>query len=148
MNGYLRWIRISAILQIVTGCFHAMAFIKERAPQNETERTLNELMSTYRPDMGPLFHPTMQDLVNSLSACFSLLYLFAGIISLYLLPRGLSANVWKGLVSINLMIFGAAFLVMLLLTFLPPIVMTGLVFISLCLAYATNHIHRLRLPQN
>jgi hypothetical protein len=37
---------------------------------------------------------------------------------------------------------------MLLLTFLPPIVLTGAVFISLSFAYATNHIHRLRLPED
>lgn len=148
MNGYILWIRVSAFLQIVTGCIHALGLLRDRAPQNETERTLKELMSTYRPDLGPFFHPSMHDILLALSSCFSFLYIFAGVMNLYLLPRGLSAQVWKGLVSINLLIFGAAFLVMLLLTFLTPVVCTGLVFITLCLAYATNHIHRLRLPQN
>ena len=148
MNRYILWIRVSAILQIVTGFVHSLSFLRDRTPLNETERTLKELMTTYHPDMGPFFHPTMNDLLNALSSCFAFLYIFAGVINLYLLPRGLSANLWKGLVSINLLIFGAAFLVMLMLTFLPPVVLTGLVFISLCLAYATNHIHRLRLPQN
>lgn len=148
MNRYILWIRIAAILQIITGGIHAVGLLRDRAPLDETGRTLNDLMATYRPDLGPFFHPSAQDIFTALSSCFSFLYLFAGIVNLYLLPRGLSAHVWKGLVSINLMVFGAAFLVMLLLTFLPPVVCTGLVFISLCMAYATNHIHTLRLPQN
>lgn len=148
MPRYILWIRISAILQIITGCVHALSFLRTPVPANETERTLFELMSTYRPDMGPHFHPTMHDILNALSACFTFLYLFAGIVNFYLAGRGLAPTVWKGLVWINLLIFGAAFLVMLLLTFLPPVILTGTVFLSLCLAYATNHIHCLRLPQN
>ncbi len=148
MNNYILWLRISAIMQIITGCVHALTFIQKPVPANETERTLHELMTTYRPDLGPVFHPTPGDLLNALSACFTFLYLLGGLTNFYLLTKNLAADVWKGLVYINLLVYGAAFLVMLLLTFLPPIALTGLVFISLCLAYATNHIHRLRLPQN
>lgn len=148
MNNYLLWIRVTAMLQIITACIHGMSFLREAMPANETERTLHQLMSTYRPDLGPLFHPTTGDIFTALSACFSFLYLLAGMTNLYLLQKNLSPHIWKGLVSINLVIFGGAFLVMLLLTFLPPIVLSGVVFISLSFAYATNHIHRLRLPQN
>jgi len=147
MNNYYLWLRVSSVLQIITACVHALSFLRKPVPANETERVLYDLMSTYRPDLGPHFHPTTTDLLNALSSCFSFLYLFAGLTTLFLLPRGLSAETWKGLVSINLLVFGAAFLVMMLLTFLPPIILTGLVFLSLSLAYATNHIHRLRLPQ-
>jgi hypothetical protein len=148
MNNYLLWLRISSILQIITGCVHAMSLFRSPVPANDTERNLNELMTTYRPDLGPLFHPTMSGLFTALSSCFTFLYLLGGMTILYLLTKGISAHIWKGLVSINLLVFGAAFLVMLMFTFLPPIIMTGAVFISLSLAYATNHIHRLRLPQN
>ncbi len=147
MNNYLLWIRVTAILQIITACVHGMSFLQQPVPANETERMLQELMSTYRPDLGPIFHPTTGDIFTALSACFSLLYLLAGMINLYLVQKHLSPHLWKGLVSINLLVFGGAFLVMLLLTFLPPIILTGMVFISLSLAYATNHIHRFRLPQ-
>ena len=148
MNNYLLWIRATAFLQIITACVHGMSFLRQPIPANETESTLHKLMSTYHPDLGPLFHPTTGDIFTALSACFSFLYLFAGMINLYLVQKNLGPQIWKGLVSINLVVFGSAFLVMLLLTFLPPIILTGSVFISLSLAYATNHIHRLRLPQH
>jgi hypothetical protein len=148
MNNYLLWIRVTAMLQIITACVHAMGFLRQPIPANETERTLYDLMSTYRPDVGPFFHPTTEDIFLALSACFSFLYLLAGMTNLYLVQKNLPPQIWKGLVSINLLVFGGAFLVMLMLTFLPPIVLSGSVFISLSMAYATNHIHRLRLPHN
>jgi hypothetical protein len=148
MNNYLLWIRVTAMLQIISACVHAMSFLKNPLPANETERTLHELMSTYRPDVGPLFHPTSENIFMALSACFSLLYLLGGVINLYLAQKHLPPQVWKGLVSINLVVFGGAFSLMLMLTYLPFIALTGVVFLSLSMAYATNHIHRFRLPQN
>jgi len=148
MDNYLLWIRVTSILQIITACIHGMSFLKTPVPANETERILHELMSTYRPDPGSLFHPTTGDIFTALSACFSLLYLLAGIINLYLAQKNLPPQIWKGLVSINLVVFGGAFSIMLMLTDLPLIALTGVVFISLSLAYATNHIHRFRLPQH
>lgn len=145
--NFLFWLRAAAILQLVTGAIHALGFVLQPEPSNDTESKLMELMSTYRFDMAP-FHPTMQHLTEALSSCFTFLYFLGGTTILYLSGKGLSPETWKGLTGIQVLIFGAAFLVMLLLTFLPPIILTGLVFVTLCLAYATNHIHHIRLPKD
>ncbi len=147
-NRYTFWLRATAVLQLITAAVHAMSFLRTTSGINETERQLNELMTTYRPDMGPHFHPTTADLFTSLSACFPLLYLLGGMTNLYLVEKNIPPQIMKGLTSINLVVFGGSFLVMLIFTFLPPIIMTGLVFIGLCFAYATNHIHRIKLPKN
>ncbi|MBL7848628.1 MAG: hypothetical protein JNL40_14250 [Cyclobacteriaceae bacterium] len=126
-----------------------MSFFRNRIPANESEQKLYDLMASYQlNNVGPYFHPTMQDIFTALSASFTLLYLFSGVITLYLLQKNLPSTIWKGLTSINLIVFGVAFLINLLFTFLPPIVLTGVVFIGFCLAYATNHIHRIVLPKN
>lgn len=149
MNRYLFWIRITAILQLITSGIHSLSFFRNPVPANETERELFELMKTYRsPEMGPFFHPSMHDLLIGLSAAMAMLYLLGGLTNLYLLQRNVSQQVWKGLTSINLIVFGGYFLVALIFTFLPPVILTGLVFISLSFAYATNHIHRFPSPQN
>jgi cellulose synthase/poly-beta-1,6-N-acetylglucosamine synthase-like glycosyltransferase len=145
--NFLFWLRAAAILQLLTGAIHALGFVIQQEPSNDTERQLMELMSTYRLDMAP-FHPTMQHLMEALSSCFTFLYFLGGFTILFLSGKGLSPETWKGLTGIQVLIFGAAFLVMLLLTFLPPIIITGLVFVALCLAYATNHIHHIRLPKD
>jgi hypothetical protein len=44
-------------------------------------------------------------------------------------------RIMRGLIGINLAIFGVIFLVMLVFTFLPPVVCTGLIFINLLAAY-------------
>lgn len=106
-----------------------------------------ELMTTYKMNMAP-FHPTMYNFLEALSSCFTFLYFLGGLTILYLAGKGLSPEIWKGLTRIYILIFGGCFLVILLLTFLPPIIFTGLVFVALCLAYATNHIHHIRLPKD
>ncbi len=41
----------------------------------------------------------------------------------------------RGLIGINAVVFGMTFVVMLVFTFLPPIVLTGLIFVNLTAAY-------------
>jgi len=149
MNRYLFWIRATAILQLITAGIHALSFFRNPVPANETERQLVELMKTYRsPDLGPIFNPSMHDLFVGLSAAMTMLYLLGGLVNLYLLQKNLSQAIWKGLTSINLIVFGGYFLIALSFTFLPPVILTGLVFISLSFAYATNHIHRFPSTKN
>lgn len=147
-NRYTFWLRATAFLQIITAAVHVMSFIRTTSGANETERQLRELMTTYKPDMGPYFHPTTADMFTGLSACFSFLYLLGGMINFYMVQKNISPQIMKGITSINLVVFGGSFLVMLIFTYLPPIILTGLVFMGLCFAYATNHIHRIKLPKD
>ncbi len=147
-NRHLFWIRTTAILQLISAGIHSMSFLRSPIPTNETERTLYELMSSYQPELGPFFHPSMHDLFLGLSASFTFLYLLGGVTNLYLLQKNLSQPIWKGLTSINLVIFGGYFLIALFFTFLPPIILNGAVFLGFCFAYATNHIHRLVSPKD
>lgn len=148
LNRYLFWLRLAAVLQLATACIHALSFLRHPAPENETERQLQEMMTTYKLNLGPYFHPTTEHLFLGLSACFSFLYLLGGLTNWYLSQKNLSPETMKGVTFINVMVFGGTFLVMLIFTFLPPIVLTGAVFLSLCFAYATNHIHTIKLPKN
>jgi hypothetical protein len=43
----------------------------------------------------------------------------------------------KGFVGINLLVFGICFVMMLVFTFLPPVVMTGLIVVFLILGFLT-----------
>ena len=45
----------------------------------------------------------------------------------------------KGIILINVLVFGACFAVMAIFTFLPPIILTGLIFVSLVLSYLFVH---------
>lgn len=144
-SQYKFWLWAVAILQLSTAAVHTLGFYFEPEPANDMERQIHQMVTTYRPSLGPHFTPTLHDLNTALGACFSLLYAFGGLLNVFLLQRNLNPELLKGTTGIQALIFGAGFLIMLMFTFLPPIVLTGLVFLALCFAYATNHIHLIKL---
>ena len=134
MKNYSIWLRAVAVVQIATALIHSISFIVGPEPSNDTERQIFSLLQSYRFDLGGGFHRVMADLVTGLSMCFTLLYLLGGLMLLYLLKKKVEAGVMKGLVNIYLAIFGFCFLWMTVFTFLPPIILTGLVFVLLVTA--------------
>ena len=129
------WIKTAVLLQILTAVAHSLSFLSDPVGTNDQEKMLIELMNTYQMDLGAGYHRTMTEVVNALSACFSLLYLFGALINWYLLRQQASPSLMKGVLGINLAIFGFTFALMVVLTFLPPIVMTGLTFVALFAAW-------------
>lgn len=110
-------------------------FFFQTAAQNETERQLLELMTTYRQDFGAGFKRSTRDLLTALSACFSLVCLLGGLTLGFLLRKQADVRIMKGVVGIHVLVFGICFAVMVAFTFLPPIVLTGLIFVTLLLGY-------------
>jgi hypothetical protein len=135
LKRYTFWLWVAIVFQLLTGAVHSLSLFISPVPGNETERQLFDLMANYRLDMGAGIHRSLGELFKALSSCFSLLCLLGGLINIYLLRRKVEASVVKGLVGIQLIVFGICFGVNVALTFLPPIVLTGLVFLSLAFTY-------------
>lgn len=133
MRNYKSWWWVAAVLQLITAAIHALSFLNKPTPANDTERQLIDLMQNYRQNFAGM-EVTMDGLFTALSACFSLLYLFGGLINVYLLRRCQDNLLLNGVLRINLLIFGICFAVMAAFTFPPPIILTGLAFIFLVLA--------------
>ena len=106
-----------------------------RELHNDTERQLHELITTYHPDMGGGFHPSFWNLFTALSACYPLLCILGGLTIGYLLLKHTGPEIMRGIILINLVVFGVCFAVVLVLTFLPPIIVTGLIVINLLAAF-------------
>lgn len=132
---YTFWLWVAVVLQLLTGATHSLSFFVKPIPTSETERQLLELMANYRLDMGAGIHRSMHQLFTALSACFPLLYLLAALNNIYLLRKRVDTSLVKGLVAIQIVVLGICFGVMALFTFLPPIVLTGLVFMTLSISY-------------
>lgn len=126
------WLRISTVFQLITAGLHSLSFVNSPQPQNDSEKQLIDLMSNYHMELGNGFTPTMENIMTSFSISFVLLLLFGAIINLFLAKR-LDAAAFRGLVLINVLIFGACFVTMLMLTFLPPIMCLGVITLSLLL---------------
>lgn len=125
------WIWGTIIAQFLTAFFHSLSFIATAKPRNETEKQLVDLVKNHKMDMGAGIKRSFGQLFIGVSTSFTLIYLFGAVLNLYLLKSGIGADIWKGLLQIELIAYGIVFLLQLKFTFLPPIIVTGLVFLFL-----------------
>lgn len=135
LTRYTFWFTAAALFQLITAILHSLSLFIRPEPANETEQQMLSLMTTYRMDAGAGFTPTFQNLFTALSSSFTFLCLFAALTNGYLLWKGVEDSVMKGVVGINVAIFGVVFLVMAWFTFLPPIICTALIFFNLLAAF-------------
>ena len=135
MKRYRLWLWIAVVLLFLNALIHSVTLFIQPGPQNETERELLNLMSTYKMDLGGGFKRSTRELFTALSACYSLLCLLGGLTLTYLAKQELPPRILKGVVGLHVLVFAIAFGLMLVFTFLPPIVLTGLVFVTLLMTY-------------
>ncbi|HRG69182.1 MAG: hypothetical protein JNL65_13420 [Saprospiraceae bacterium] len=125
----LSWAAI--ICLFLSGALHSISLFVEPAASNDIEKQLIQTMDTYQMDMGAGYHRTFAQIFFSLSACFSLLCLFASVLLWYLLKHPISKNIMMGILNIYLIFFGVLAILMWVFTFLPPIICTSLSFLFL-----------------
>jgi hypothetical protein len=129
------WVWVAVVFQLLNAAGHSLSFFITQVPTNETERQLLELMGNYQLNMGAGFHRTTHQLFTALSACFPLFYLLGALNNIYCLKTRVDARVLRGLLAIQVIVFGIAFGVIVVFAFLPPITLTGGVFLSLSVAF-------------
>ncbi len=129
------WLKVAAGFQFLTAAFHSISLILNPQGQNETEKQLLDLMHSYQMDMGAGIHRNMWQLYSAMSACFVLLFLLGALINLYMIRNKTSSEWLRGIITIEMIVFGICFLVMTFLTFIPPAALTGLVFCCLIVSY-------------
>ena len=134
---YAFWLWLAIGFLLLNTVIHSITLFIQPAPQNEIERQLNQLMITYHNDFGAGFHPTPQNLFTALSSSFSLLCLLGGLMNAYLVRKRISREVMRGVLVIDLLVFGICFAVIAVFTFLAPIILMGLIVFFLALALIT-----------
>jgi len=135
MRNYSFWLKAAIISQGMTGIFHVLGIISGSKPNNDTEKTLMDLMQDYKFDLGSGFLHSMDDIMLAFSISFSLLLFFSAALNFYLLKTNIAANILKGVIVINLLTYIPCFITMVMLTFLPPIVCTGLITLFLMISF-------------
>jgi hypothetical protein len=136
LKRYRFWLWTAVVLLLLNTLIHSLTFFFfQTAPQNETERQLVDLMTNYRQDFGAGFKRSTKELFTALSACFSLVCLLGGLTLMFLARKQVDVRILKGVIGIHALVFGICFAIMAKFTFLPPIVLTGGIFLSLLLSY-------------
>ena len=137
MKKYTIWLKTAAIFQFINVIIHSTSFFITPAPNNETEKQLFALMDTYQFDLGAGFHRTMSELTLVFSACLCLVCLLGGLLNWYLLRKKIEPEVMKGVIIINLIVFGILSGLTITFTFLLPIISIGLIVLFLILSLFT-----------
>ena len=137
MKNYTFWLKSGIFFQFLTGIFHSLSLVASPKPANETETKLFDLMDNYKFDLGAGYARSMNDLMTSFSICFTLLLFFAVSLNWFLLKKQADTAIMKGVIWINLVVFSICFVTMTSLTFLPPIICTGLISLSFLMAIVT-----------
>ena len=135
LKRYRFWLWLAVVVLLLNALIHSVTLFLQPAPQDETQRQLFNLMATYKQDFGAGFKRSTNELVTALSACLSFLCLLGGLTLAFLLRKQAEVRIMKGVVGIHALVFGICFAVMVVFTFLPPIILTGLIFLSLLLGY-------------
>lgn len=135
LSSFSFWIWGTIIAQLLTAIFHSISFFVKEKPRNDTEKQLMELVKNYKIDLGGGIKRSFGQLFIGVSTCFTFIYIFGAVLNWYFLKSGISSDIWKGFILIELIIFGIVFFLQLKFTFLPPIIVTGLVFLFLAGTY-------------
>ena len=134
LKSYRFWLWFAVVVLLLNALIHSVTLFVEPTPPNETERQLVSLLVNYKSDFGAGFKRSMKEIFIALSACFSMLTLLGGLTLGYLLRKRADVRIMKGVTCIHTLVFGICFAVMVVFAFLPPIILTGLIFVSLLVA--------------
>jgi hypothetical protein len=137
LKRYTFWLWMAVVFLFLAGAVHSIGLFVSPTGQTETERQMLALMMSYKMDMPGGFHPTMWNLFTALSACFTFVCLLGGLTIAFLLKKKVAGDVMKGIVLIHLLIFAACFVVVVIFTFIFPIVLTGLIVLFLGIGLLT-----------
>ncbi len=140
LKNFSFWIWGTIVAQFLSAILHSLSFISPARPRNDMERQLIQITTEYKLDMGAGIHRSFYSLFIGVSSCFTLIFLSGAILNWYFLKSGISGHIWKGFLLIQLIVYGIVFLLQIRFTFLPPMIVTGLVFLFLAGTYFLSHL--------
>ncbi len=105
LSSFSFWIWGTIIAQLLTAIFHSISFFAKEKPRNETEKQLMELVKNYKIDLGGGIKRSFGQLFIGVSTCFTFIYIFGAVLNWYFLKSGISSDIWKGFILIELIIY-------------------------------------------
>ena len=134
------WIWGAIILQWLTAATHAVGQILGDSAEvtDEKEKQLMDLMVNFKKDYGAGMVRSLNDFVFALGICLTLFCVFGGLVDWWLNRKKIAADVWRGLLAIQLVIYAIVFVTVFLYTFIIPIVCFGLILLFTFGAYMST----------
>src|SRR4030095_5274763 len=139
-NKFSFWIWGTIILQWLTAATHAVGQILGDSAEvtDEKEKLLVDLMANFKKDYGAGMVRSVNDFVFALGICLTLFCVFGGLVNWWLNKKKISADVWRGLLLIQVLIYAVAFISVVMYTFLIPVICFGLILLFSIGAYRSE----------
>ncbi len=135
LKRYTFWFTAAILFQIVTGIVHLLSLFLTPTVTDDTHRQILTLVTSYKINAGAGFTPTYYNLFTAFSSCFTFLCIFAALTNGYLLIKHTEPAVMRGIIGINVAIFGMVFLTFLYFTFPSLVFFAGLIFVNMLAAF-------------
>ena len=124
------WIRAAIVFQLLTTAMHSVSFFITPIATNEEESQMLKLITTYKMDMGNGIFRTYSEIVISLSINLTLLCLFSALLNIFLVRSAAQPKLFRGILLLQVIIFGILLIFFLRYAFLPPILCVALVLLG------------------
>ena len=134
LKRYTFWFSAAILFQLITGTVHVLSLFITPSVTDDTHRQILTLVTSYKINAGAGFTPTYYNLFTAFSSCFTFLCFFAALTNGYLLFKHTEPTVMRGIIAINVGIFGLVFLTFIYFTFPTLIFFAGLIFVNLLAA--------------
>ena len=135
LRRYTFWLSAAIMFQLITGVVHLLSLFLTPSVTDDTHRQILTLVTSYKINAGAGFTPTYYNLFTAFSSCFTFLCLFAALTNGYLMLKHTEPSVMRGIIAINVAIFGLVFLTFVYFTFPTLIFFAGLIFVNLLAAF-------------
>ncbi len=112
-----------AILQIITCPVHLLGHFQKKLPANEQERTLLDLLYSYKTDFGAGFVRSLGDIMSGLSLQYSIFTLMIGLISIFAVRQAPGSPFLRTLCWINFAFMALCSVNAYVYFFLPPLML-------------------------
>lgn len=117
-------------------CISLIEFFVKQEPANETEKQLIDITGSYKADLGMGFQRTFSELFTAVSLC--LLSAYLGLLSTGILKRKTWQQIYgKVYCSSRYLFFRSYVCNHAFVCLFPPILCTGLIFLSVTASYLT-----------
>ena len=109
------------VVQLVSVAVHFFGMSRKQEPADGQEKMLDDLMHSYRFDLGAGFVRTMSDFLTGFGLVYGVFVLFLGLINVFAIRQAGDSRFLRSLCWLNVMCMASVAAIAFKFFFLPPL---------------------------
>lgn len=125
------------VVQLASVVVHFLGMLSNRAPSDDQGKMLDDLMHSYKFNLGAGFVRTMSDFFLGFGLVYGVLILFLGLINLFAIRQAVSPRFLRSLCWLNVLCMAAVAAIAFKFFFLPPLLFAVVPLLAFLVAALT-----------